>query len=103
MSTWEQEVGELKIRVEHLETAVHQLANNAQPRLSPKPDQLADPEQLLTWLNAEGLVRHPTSEEQRLAAEWDALPEEEKQEHVRVMRSLRLDPPLSQVLIENRR
>jgi hypothetical protein len=103
MSTWEQELGELKIRVEHLEKAVHQLANNAQPRLSPKPDQLAEPEQLLTWLKAEGLARYPTAEEQSLAAEWDTLPEEEKQAHLRSMRSLHLDPPLSQVISESRR
>jgi hypothetical protein len=31
------------------------------------------------------------------------LPEEEKQAHIRFMHSLVLDPPLSQVIIENRR
>jgi hypothetical protein len=59
--------------------------------------------QLLVWLKAEGLVRDPTSEERHLAAEWDALPEEEKQAHIRFMHRLVLDPPLSQILIENRR
>ena len=103
MSIWEQELGDLKIRVERLETTVRHLKDNPQPVPSTEPGQLANQEQILAWLNAEGLVRHPTSEEQRLASEWDALPEEEKQEHVRVMRSLRLDPPLSQVISESRR
>jgi hypothetical protein len=103
MSTWEQELGELKERMERLETTVRQLANNAQPVSLATSGQLADQEQLLAWLKAEGLVRHSTSEEQRLAAEWDALPEEEKQAHLRFMRSLKLDPTLSQVIIENRR
>lgn len=103
MSTWEQELGELKVRMERLETAVRQWADTAQSVPSPEPDQLADQEQLLSWLKAEGLARHPTAEEQRLAAEWDALPEEEKQDHLRFMRSLLLDPPLSQIISESRR
>jgi len=48
------------------------------------------------------VVRDPTPEERRLAAEWDTLSEEEKQAHIRFMHSLALTPPLSQVLIDNR-
>lgn len=103
MSTSEQELRELKVRVERLETTVRQLADNASPVTAPGPDQLPDQEQLLVWLKAEGLARHPTAEEQRLAAEWDTLPEGEKQAHLRFMRSLSLNPPLSQILSENRR
>lgn len=102
MSTWEQELGELKVRVERLETTVRQLADTVQAVTSPEPDQAADQEQILTWLKTEGLVRNPTVEEHRLAAGWDALPEEEKQAHLRFMRSLLLDPPLSQIIIESR-
>lgn len=69
----------------------------------PAPDKSLDSEQLLAWLKAEGLIREPTPEERGLAAEWDALPEEEKQDHVRLMHSLARDPPLSQMIIENRR
>jgi len=70
---------------------------------SPVPDKPLDLAQILDWLKAEGLVRDPTPEERRLAAEWDALPEEGKQDHIRLMQSLVLDPPLSQIIIENRR
>jgi len=70
---------------------------------SPVPGKPPDLAQILAWLKAEGLVRDPTPEERRLAAEWDALPEEGKQDHIRLMQSLVLDPPLSQIIIENRR
>jgi len=73
------------------------------PSASPVPEKPPDLAQILAWLKAEGLVRDPTSEERRLAAEWDALPEEGKQDHIRLMQSLVLDPPLSQIIIENRR
>ena len=67
------------------------------------PDKPAELEALLAWLKAEGLIRDPTPEECRLSAEWDALPEEEKQAHIRLMRSLVLDPPLSEIILQNRR
>jgi len=102
MAPWEQELGELKARVERLETTVRQLANEERQMPPLKPNQLSDQEQVLAWLRAEGLVRDPTPEERRLAAEWEALPEEEKQTHVRSMHKLALDPPLSQTILENR-
>jgi hypothetical protein len=67
----------------------------------PTPGMPPDP--LLAWLRAQGLIREPTPEERRLAEEWDALPEEEKEAHIRLMHSLVLDPPLSQIIIDNRR
>ncbi len=63
----------------------------------------SDPEQVVARLKAEGLIRDPTPEELVLAAEWDALPEEEKQNHIRLMHSLALDPLLSQIIIDSRR
>jgi hypothetical protein len=103
MTSWEQELKELKTRVKRLETSVRRLTGDGYQIARSAPDQLSDQDQLLAWLKAEGLVRDPTSEERRLATEWDALPEDEKQAHVRFMRSLALDPPLSQVILENRR
>ena len=55
---------ELKTRVERLEAAVGRLTG--EQRHAPSGPQL------LTWLKLEGLVRDPTPEERRLAAEWDA-------------------------------
>ena len=98
----EQELVELKARVERLETTVRQLAGGEPKVAPPLPGEPMGPVQLRAWLKAEGLIRAPTPEERRLAAEWDALPDEEKQAHIRFMRSLVLDPPLSQIIIENR-
>lgn len=103
MTVLELELVELKTRVERLEAMVRRLAGDEHRVAPPQPGEALDQEQLRAWLKAEGLIRDPTPEEQRLAAEWDALPEEEKQAHVRFMRSLVLDPPLSQIIIENRR
>jgi hypothetical protein len=93
---------ELKARVERLETAVHRLATDERQMTPLTPNQPSDQKQVLAWLKTEGLVRDPTLEERRLAAEWDALPEEDKQTHIRSMHNLALDPPLSQTILENR-
>ncbi|MCR4408273.1 MAG: hypothetical protein NUW24_15370 [Anaerolineae bacterium] len=103
MTTLELELVELRARVERLETQVRQLVGDRHGVVPPTPGEPLDQEQLIAWLRAEGLVRDPTPEERRLAAEWDALPEEEKEAHIRFMRSLVLDPPLSRIIIENRR
>lgn len=59
--------------------------------------------QVVAWLRSRGLIREPTAEEVRLAAEWEALPEATKQEHIDFMQHLRLEPTLSEIILENRR
>jgi hypothetical protein len=103
MTILEQEIVELKARIHRLETIVQQLTGEARQTGLTGPSEPLDSEQLLTTLKAEGLVRDPTPEEQRLAAEWEGLPEVEKQAHIRHIHSLVLDPPLSQIITENRR
>ena len=102
MTTLEREVVELKARVEHLEALVRQLVGKARQAVPAALDKPRDLEQLLARCKAEGVVRDPTPEERRLADEWDALPEEEKQAHIRIMHHLVLDPPLSQIITDNR-
>ena len=102
MATVEAELRELKARVGRLEQIVRELRADSIPAPAEMGD-LSERERALAILKAEGLIRDLTSEEQALAAEWRALPEEEKQAHIRLMRSLVLDPPLSQIIIENRR
>ena len=102
MTPWEQELEELKARVERLETTVRQLVNDDRQMTPLTPNQLSDQEQVLAWLKTEGLVRDPTPTERCQAVEWEALPEEEKQTHIRSMHDLVLDPPLSQTILENR-
>jgi hypothetical protein len=103
MTTLEQEVGELKARLERLETMVRSLAGDAHKAVLPAASEPQNQDRLLAWLKTQGLVRDPTPEEHRMAAEWDTLSEVEKQAHIHFMRSLALDPLLSRVLIESRR
>ena len=101
MITLEQEVGELKTRLERLEATVRQLVGEEVTTMLAESDSL-ESERLLAGLQAKGLIRVPTPEERRLAAEWDMLPKEEKQAHIRFMHELVLDPPLSDIISENR-
>jgi len=68
-----------------------------------RAEGLSERERLLAELETEGLIRDLTPQERVHAERWRALPEEEKQAHIRLMNSLVLDPPLSQIIIENRR
>jgi len=97
------EVEELKARVERLEAQMRQLMDEAPKVEPPAPGKPIDCEQLIAWLKAEGLVVDPPPMARAHAERWRSLPEEEKEAHIRFMRSLTIDPPLSQIIIENRR
>jgi hypothetical protein len=58
--------------------------------------------QMLAKLRAAGLLMDPTPEMLARAAAWDALPESEKQETIEALRNLKLDPPLSEIVIRAR-
>jgi hypothetical protein len=103
MMTLEQEVGELKARLARLEAMVRSLAGDAHKAIPPEEGKPQGHEHILAWLKARGLVRDPTPEEHCVAAEWNTLSEAEKEAHIHFMHNFVLDPPLSQVLIENRR
>lgn len=103
MRTVELELLELRTRVARLEERLDRLVGTRPDVLPPVPTDPTDMKQVVAWLKARGIIRDPTPEELRLAAEWDALPEEEKEAHIRLMHSLMLDPPLSQIIIDNRR
>jgi hypothetical protein len=103
MATLEREIVELKERVERLEAVIRRLIGNASQGTLSITEKTSSQEQLLAWLKTQGLLREPTPEERRLAAEWDALSEEEKQAHMHFMHNLALDPPLSQIIIDQRR
>jgi ABC-type metal ion transport system substrate-binding protein len=103
MATVEAELRELKARVGRLEQIVRELREGSSPAATAEIENLSERERALAILKAKGLIRDLTPEEQALAAEWQALSEEEKQAHIQLMKSLVLDPPLSQIIIENRR
>jgi hypothetical protein len=103
MTTLEQEVMDLKARLGHLEAVIRRLTADLPQLGVPIPPAPLDQTELLAWLKANGLVREPTAEECRGAAAWDALSDEDKQRHIDDMQHLVLDPPLSQILVAQRR
>ena len=104
MSTAEIELGQLKARVDWLEKAVWELRGKGQSPLAIEREGLSsEREWLLGELKAQGLIRDLTPGERARAERWRKLPEAEKEAHIRYMRSLVLDPPLSEVIIEGRR
>ena len=106
MAMVEVELRELETRVTWLEQAIRELRGDGGRAVlvsDEEMESLSEQEQLLVELKAEGLIRDLTPEERALAAEWDALPEDEKEAHIRLMNSLVLDPPRSHIIIESRR
>jgi hypothetical protein len=103
MSTAEIELVQLEARVAWLEQAVRRLRGEGQSPPAIEREGLSEREWLLAELKAEGLIRDPTPGERARAERWRRLPEAEKEAHIQYMRSLVLDPPLSQVIIEGRR
>jgi len=69
---------------------------------TPMPDEYDEEAQLLADLRAAGMLAEPTPEMLARAAAWDALPESEKQEAIEELRNLKLDPPLSEIVIRAR-
>jgi hypothetical protein len=103
MTTLEQEVMDLKTRLGYLEAVIRRLTAALPQAEVPVPPTPLDQTELFAWLRANGLVREPTAEEYRVAAAWDTLSDEDKQRHIDHMQHLVLDPPLSQILIAQRR
>jgi len=103
MSVAEIELVQLKARVAWLEQAVWKLQGKGQAPLTIEREGLSEREWLLAELKAQGLIRDLTPGERARAERWRKLPESEKEAHIQYMRSLVLDPPLSEVIIEGRR
>jgi hypothetical protein len=87
-------------------TALERLVESSQadtPTLPENPDEWTR-DDAIAFLRSRGIqVSEPTGAELALAAEWEAMSEEDKQAHRDYMDSLEFDPPLSQIIIENRR
>jgi hypothetical protein len=100
MSDLEKKMAELQTKLENLAPKLEIISPEL---LIPLDDPMAEKERIIALLKAKGLIVEPGPYIQAGAAEWNALSEEEKQEHRRYMDSLKLDPPLSQIIIDNRR
>ena len=103
MQRVELELINIRTRLEQLERQVQRLAGEEPEVTPPTPGVPPDPRYVLAWLRAQGLIREPTPEERRLAAEWDALPEEAKEAIRWELDHLPPGPMASDIIIENRR
>ena len=103
METPTLELNELKTRVDQLEQKLFQLeAKVALPdavalTVSPQAPRTQNAG-LRADLLARGVIRKPSPEELAVAARWQARPEKERARIVEVLQTLRLDPPLSEII-----
>jgi len=102
---------ELEKRVSILEQTVAEMQRERRERPWPEEPPIwvlegrqPTRDEMIAWLKARGTpIAEPTPEMRAHARRWRELPEEEKQTHREFMDSLELDPPLSQIIINNRR
>lgn len=97
----ELELNKLKARVEQLETTVRQLVAEKNQD-APFPES-SEPQDLLVWLKTQGWLADLPPTATRRAERWRSMPEAEQRAHIRSMRQLRLETPLSQIVQEHRR
>ena len=102
MKMLEREVVDLKARVEWLEAQMSQLTGQVPNEVSSVSNEPLGHEELMAWLAAEGLIREPTPYEKQLAAEWEALPTDEKKAIRWELDHLPPGPMVSDIIIENR-
>jgi hypothetical protein len=99
-------IEELQREVETLKKKVARLERRDGGR-KPAPCKIAsglsEREHVERILRDAGLLAELTPEEKARAAEWRALPEARKREVILELDSLRLDPPLSQLIHDQRR
>jgi hypothetical protein len=58
---------------------------------------------ILEKMRQRGMLSDPLPAEANLSEAWTTLTVEEKRAHVELMHSLKLDPPLSEIIAQNRR
>lgn len=91
-------VTQLQKRVAQLEKKKKQVRQSVR---KPKR-QLSERERAITLLRQGGITREPTAKEKKLAAQWRALSEQEKQKVNQELRQVRIEPLLSQLIHDMR-
>ena len=109
-------------RVERLEGEVQALRAEVRPESERRPEPVEgltsvdttgaplrraplvpEEQEVVDLLATEGLIAPPTPRMLRAAAEWEARPTEEREAIAEELRSLWLDPPLSEMIVRMRR
>ena len=104
MAVSETGLAELVARVKRLEQIVAELqAAKSVSDIAPVVEPRSEKERLLTLLQATGLLAKPGPLVRAHAEAWRRLPEQDRRQFRQEMDALQLDPPLSQIIIDNRR
>jgi hypothetical protein len=107
MAVPEVQFKELVKRVEHLEREFHRLEvvveRGVIPALEVSLEGGTEKERGLAALRRAGLLVDPPPHILAAAEEWRQIPEEERKRIQAELRALRLDPSLSQIILESRR
>jgi len=104
MAVSETGLAELAARVERLEQIVAELlAAQSASDIASAAEPRSEKERLLALLQATGLLAKPGSLIRTRAEAWRGLPERDRRQFRQEMGALQLDPPLSQIIIDNRR
>jgi hypothetical protein len=103
----QRDIEEIKQRLVRLERGADGERRTAARKRKPTTSRrstraLSEKELAAEILRRAGLLAELSPEEKAMAAEWRALPEEEKQRVREELWNLKLEKPLSQIIIENR-
>jgi hypothetical protein len=89
-------------RLERRENSKRHGVTREREVVSPRERAVSENARAVEILRQAGLLAELTPEEKAMAAEWRALPEEEKRQVREELWNLKLTQPLSQIIIENR-
>jgi hypothetical protein len=107
MAVPEVQFKELVKRVEHLERGLDRLeivlGRKVAPEAQVSLEGLSEKERGLAALRRSGLLVDPSPYTRALAEAWHKRPREERERIQAELRALRLDPLLSEIIVQNRR
>lgn len=95
----------LQRQLEQLQKRVERLESDKEVEPAPTRQALrplSSNKEIIAYLKEVGVIRDLTEEEKKLAAEWHALPQKEKDEVNQALSEIRLDQTVAELIAEVR-